>query len=321
MAYVDLGEGDEAPVVFIHGLGVTWQSWLEVLPRVAEQRRAVAMDLPGFGDSEMPADKISISAYAHWVDEFCERIGVDRAVVVGSSLGGFVAAELAISHPARVERLVLAAAAGISITAARRRPVLTFVRTIGAVGGLRAARARQIVGRPRLRHLLLGGVIRHPSLLRHDLLVEILQGTGAPGVQPGLDALLSYDFTERLPEISCPTLIVWGNKDVLVPVEDADEFERLVPDARKVVFDDTGHGPMLERPTLFNDCLTRFLAEEAADEPPPDARERESAVEAGAGTAGDAAAGGESPPQADGDTSAPEAATPAREVSPEGVRS
>ena len=69
IAYVDVGEGTETPVVFIHGLGGNWQSFLENIPRVALERRAVAMDLPGFGESEMPADKISISSYARWIDE------------------------------------------------------------------------------------------------------------------------------------------------------------------------------------------------------------------------------------------------------------
>ena len=76
-----------------------------------------------------------------------------------------------------------------------------------------------------------------------------------------LDALLEYDFRDRLPDIACPTLIVWGKEDMLVPVEDADEFERLIPNARKILMDDTGHVPMLERPVKFNDCLIEFLAE------------------------------------------------------------
>ena len=262
MTYVDIGGGEGPPVVFVHGLGGNWQNWLENLPRAAQERRAIAMDLPGFGTSEMPADKISITAYARWVEELCSRIGVERAVVVGNSMGGFIGAEMAISSPALVDRLVLAAAAGISITTARRAPVMTFARVITAFAAYTAAQGRQVIARPRLRHLILGAVMRHPSRVAPDLLVEITRGAGAPGFRSGLDALLSYDFADRLPEIRCPTLVIWGAQDVLVPVQDAAEFERLIPDSRKVVFDDTGHTPMLERPIEFNEHLMAFIAEE-----------------------------------------------------------
>ena len=74
-------------------------------------------------------------------------------------------------------------------------------------------------------------------------------------------AILDYDIRERLPEIACPTLIVWGEKDRLIGVEDADVFAELIPNSRKVVFEDTGHMAMLERPAAFNALLRDFLAE------------------------------------------------------------
>jgi pimeloyl-ACP methyl ester carboxylesterase len=89
-----------------------------------------------------------------------------------------------------------------------------------------------------------------------------MNGAGSPGFVPALDAVTSYDFRDRLPEIECPTLIVWGENDALVPVSDADEFERLIPHSRKIVLDDTGHVAMIERPRTFNDRLERVLAEQ-----------------------------------------------------------
>jgi pimeloyl-ACP methyl ester carboxylesterase len=73
--------------------------------------------------------------------------------------------------------------------------------------------------------------------------------------------MVDYPIGERLPEIACPTLIVWGRNDLLVPVRDADTFEALIPDARKVIFDDTGHVAMLEEPERFNAELRQFLVE------------------------------------------------------------
>jgi len=179
-------------------------------------------------------------------------------------MGGFIGAELAIKVAPRVDRLVLSSSAGISVANLRRRPTMTGARIAGAISAVMLARRHAVVARPRLRHLAMSFVIRHPSRMRADLLLEIAPGSNAPGFMDALEALLDYDFRDRLPEIACPTLLVWGREDVLVPVADADEFERLIPDAHRVILDETGHVPMLERPETFNRCLMDFLAEDAA---------------------------------------------------------
>ena len=117
-----------------------------------------------------------------------------------------------------------------------------------------------MITRPRLRHLTLSFIIRHPTRLRADLLYEIIRGAGKPGFMSAMEALMTYDFRDRLPEVGCPTLVVWGREDGLVPARDADEFARLIPDSRKVVLEETGHVPMLERPAAFNGCLADFLS-------------------------------------------------------------
>lgn len=260
--YVDIGSGDDGPpVVFVHGLGGAWQNWLENLPRVAQEGRALALDLPGFGRSEMPRSQISISSYARCVNQFCEQLGLDEVVLVGNSMGGFVAAETAIQYPSRVERLVLVSAAGLSITNVYRRPTETWGRLAAVLGSYGAANSRAAIVRPRVRQLALGFVMRHPTRLRSDLVWEQVHAAGTEGFRDALEALLDYDFRPRLGEITCPTLIVWGKEDVLVPVEDADEFERHIPNSRKLLMEDTGHVPMLERPSTFNDSLIDFLAE------------------------------------------------------------
>ena len=266
VTYVDLAGGEGPPIVFVHGLGGNWQNWLECLPRAAQERRAIALDLPGFGNSPMPEEEISISFYAQFLDAFLDELGVGSAVIVGNSMGGFIGAELAINFPSRVERLVLGSAAGISSTTRARRPTMTMFRVSGVVSSMALARSRDVVARPRLRHLILSSVIRHPSRLPADLLLEIMPGSNAPAFMPALDALLEYDFTDRLPEIGCSTLLIWGNEDMIVPVADADEFERRIPRSRKVIFDETGHVPMLERPSSFNHCLMEFVGEEVEGE-------------------------------------------------------
>jgi pimeloyl-ACP methyl ester carboxylesterase len=263
---IDLGpEEPEGAVVWIHGLSGCWQNWLENLPHVARRYRCVALDLPGFGASPMPPDTISISAYAATVDAVLGELGVERATVVGNSMGGFIGAELAIAFGTWVDRLVLVSAAGLTIEKQRSDPLLQVLdRADGLLalyGGWLASRSEILVRRERAKRALVKVVATHPEKLPGPLLAEQLRGSGKPGFVPALRALTSYPIAHRLERIAAPTLIVWGDSDLLVPVRDAWEFGRLIPGSRVVVYEDTGHVPMLERPAAFNALLDEFLAE------------------------------------------------------------
>src|SRR3954453_4448076 len=130
MNVIDLGPGPDAgpavgTIVWIHGLSGSWQNWLEQLPVFAAAGwRCVAMDLPGFGASEMPADQITISRYAAWIDELLGELGVTRAMGVGNSMGGFIGPGLALQFSTSVENLVLRSVAGLSIEYMRNEPLL-----------------------------------------------------------------------------------------------------------------------------------------------------------------------------------------------------
>jgi pimeloyl-ACP methyl ester carboxylesterase len=258
--------GEAQPLVFVHGLSGSWQNWLEQLPAFAAERRVITFDLPGFGYSPMPAQKLSISGYARLLDQLLAQLGVDAAAVVGNSMGGFIGAELAIAYPQRVERLVLVSAAGLSTHehpgSTRVLPAMRRAeRVLMASGAWAASKSDAVARRARLRDAALGVVIRRPGRLPAALAAEQIRGAGKPGFVQGLEAVLDYEIRERLGEIACPTLIVWGEKDRLINVHDADVFAELIPNSRKVVFEDTGHMAMLERPERFNPLLEQFLAE------------------------------------------------------------
>jgi len=259
--YADLGEqGRHRPILFIHGLSGQWQNWLENIPHFAEQRRVVAVDLPGFGLSDMPAEKLSIELYGRVVAELCERLDLSPAVVVGNSMGGFVAAELAITHPESVERLMLLSSAGVSQMDVAKSPVMAMAKAAALLATSNVAQMKLVARRAKARHWVLGLVARYPGRLKPDLMFEgMMKGANKPGFEDALRACLSYDFRERLPQIGCPTLVAWGEKDAIIPVRDADKFVELIPGSRKVIFEDTGHVPMLERPRTFNACLEEFL--------------------------------------------------------------
>jgi pimeloyl-ACP methyl ester carboxylesterase len=264
---IELGSG--TPIVFIHGLSGSWQNWLEQLPVFAREHRVIAFDLPGFGASEMPAQKITISGYGRFVNALLDKLGVGSAVVVGNSMGGFIGVELAIRFPERVERLVLVSAAGLSIEYLRNERALAVLNAVenrlAAYSGWLASRSDALARRPGARRMIFGIVAHRPERLPGPLVAEQVRGSGKPGFVPALDALTDYPIRDRLGEIGCPTLIVWGTEDKLVPARDADEFARLIPNSRKVVWPETGHVAMLERPAAFNALLEEFLAEKPGE--------------------------------------------------------
>jgi pimeloyl-ACP methyl ester carboxylesterase len=259
--------GDGPALLWIHGLSANWQSWLLNIPQFMGTYRCVALDLPGFGASDMPHEDISITGYAHAVDAVCDALGIESVSVVGHSMGGFIGTELALQFPTRVERLALVSAAGISHENVRREPVLAVGRMLATGAAHATAYQDTLVRRPRLRRLALQGVVRYPEQLSPALTRELFQGAGKPGFMPALEALMSYSYRDRLWRIEVPVLVVWGEFDMLVPVQDADEYARLIgANARKVVFADTGHVPIIERPTRFNALLAEFLAGATAPE-------------------------------------------------------
>jgi pimeloyl-ACP methyl ester carboxylesterase len=255
--YVEMGEGK--PVVLIHGLGSRWQIWIETIPTLAREYRVIALDLPGFGSSQMPEEEISISLFADTVDALCEELDTGPAAIVGHSMGGHTAAELALRHPQRVERLVLLGAAGVSTSDVLPQLGLAFLTGLQLVAPKHPTAQLRMLRRPKLRHALFASIVRHPLRIDPAVLYEQMRGFPKEALVPSFAAITGYDFRERLEEIEAPTLIMHGREDALVPLADATEYERHLHNSRTVIFDDTGHCPNIERPRRFNEELLRFL--------------------------------------------------------------
>ena len=252
---------DSPPLLFLHGWSSNWQVFLLNLAAFMPTRRCLALDLPGFGCSDMPSEPITIQGYAKTVDAMCDTLGVECVSVVGSSMGGFVGAELALSFATRVDRLVLVSAAGLSTEHVARTPSVALARVVSAAFPHALRFESAVVRRPRLRRAAMQFMIRYPEKLSVPLAQELVLSSGKPGFVPALRALLSYSFRERLAKIEMPVLIVWGRNDLLVPVDDAHLYQSLIGEnARVQIFEDTGHVPMLERPSRFNALLRAFLA-------------------------------------------------------------
>jgi len=258
--YAEIGEGE--PIVFVHGIAGCWRNWLENLPYFGRTHRAIALDLPGFGDSPMPSWEISMANYGRLIHDFCERLGIDQAAaLVGNSMGGFISTEAVIEEPERFDRLVLISAAGISFAEWEGRTFDATARIVKAAIPFFGGDRRFLWTTPRGRKIAFGRLFRNPNGLRPELLSEqVRPGLQAPGFNEALTKIWGYDTRERLPEIEIPTMVVWGLNDQIVPVEGALGYHRLIPNSRLEIFERTGHLPQLERPQRFNPLLEEFIA-------------------------------------------------------------
>jgi pimeloyl-ACP methyl ester carboxylesterase len=263
-----LDTGGSGPaLLFLHGWSSSWQIFLLNIAAFMGTHRVLSLDLPGFGASQLPPEPLSIQGYARTVDAVCDALDVERVSVVGNSMGGFIGAELALSFGTRVDRLVLVSAAGLSTEHLPRGLSLTAARVVAAGMPFTTSFQSPVVRRPRLRRAAMQWVLRYPERLSLPLAQELVLSFGKPGFVAGLRAIMDYSYRDRLPEIDMPVLVVWGRNDLLVPVEDAFAYAELIGEnARVEVFEDTGHAPMLERPSRFNELLRGFLAGEAAPE-------------------------------------------------------
>ena len=254
----ELGAGP--PLLLLHGLGGNWQSWLANLPALSLHHRVIAVDLPGFGESEAFSGSVTMERYADSVVDLLDRLGIDRATFVGNSMGGLITIEAAVRHPERIAGAILACSGGIPLTDRRHRLVLLpLFRAINRL--LRPSMVRRwALDHSWTRHALASGVVHRPRQVPPGLLSEALSGLGAPGCVPVLEAGLGYDARPRAPHVSCPTLVLWGREDRLLPLRMGRELHGLIPGSRLVVWDATGHCPMLEAPARFDELVATFVA-------------------------------------------------------------
>jgi pimeloyl-ACP methyl ester carboxylesterase len=258
--YVEMGSGNRVDLVFVHGLSGSWQNWLEQIPHFARHHRVLALDMPGFGASPMPGWEITIERYGRLLHDFCRHLDVGDCALIGNSLGGFVCAEAAVRDPGWFEKLVLVSAAGISHARMRREPGEMAGRLAVAASPLVLRFQERGLRRPRVRYWAFRMLFHYPHKIRKELIWEFFRnGAGRQGFVPAIGALLGYDILDRLEDVDVPTLIVWGRNDRIIAPGDAIEYGQRLRNSRTVIFDNTGHVPMAERPVRFNRVLETFL--------------------------------------------------------------
>ena len=253
---IDSGNG--TPVVFIHGFGASIYGWrYQLPPTVTAGYRVVAFDNRGFGFSDKPAHGYTNAAYAHLVVSLLDSLGIASAVLVGHSMGGAIAAEVALTYPDRVRGLVLIDAAGYGV---RWPGVLKLARwpQVGAV--VTRFRARWITGR------ILRSTFADPSKVTEAEVDQYYAPVPDPAYGRALRGVLrEFRFDSlgggRLGGVLAPTLILWGDADRWIPLRDGTRFARELPRSEFVVVAHTGHDAADESPEQVNRQLLGFLKE------------------------------------------------------------
>lgn len=256
--YVDVGSGH--PLVLIHGHGGCWQWWLRNIPVLARHGRVIALDLPGFGQSEpIDADAVFDEQVATVVG-LLDCLSLTASTVVGHSMGGLVALKIASEHPGRVSDLVLVDAGGANLERKRLRFLLVAFRAFNAVFSapwvpLTFAR------RSWLRRILFAPAVRDHRSLSRSLALEVVPRMAPPGFVRSMESA-AVAVGEATPEnVVCPCLVVWGGRDRILPVSTGHLLASKISDSRLAVVDDVGHCVMFEAPEQFNRMLVDAIRE------------------------------------------------------------
>jgi pimeloyl-ACP methyl ester carboxylesterase len=248
LPYVEHGDPDGVPVVMLHGVTDSWRSFEHVLPHLPDEIRAISVTQRGHGDAPKPDGGYTIPQLAEDVVELMDDLGIERGLVVGHSMGGWVAQRLAIDHPDRLIGVVLAA---------------SFARSVRDVPEL-AAFCEEMA------------MVQDP--LQDELAREFQESTVATPLAPAeLDTFVSeslklparvwralfggfldIDHREELGEIRAPVLMVWGDQDAFIPREDQAVLEEALEDARLLVYEGIGHAVHWEQPERFATDVAEF---------------------------------------------------------------
>lgn len=250
VGYDDAGEG--RPVVFVHGFPHHRKAWAAQLRALAGHSRAIAVDLPGFGESDMP-ERFTIDAWANGLARFLDALEIERAIIAGLSMGGYVTLAFWRLHRERVLALVLAdtrAGADTEEGKQKRRETIELARHEGPTAVARA---------------LLPGMIGKSTREREPSVVAamraMLESASVDSIVGASEAMMNRpDATSSLATIDVPTLIIVGEEDVLTPPKESRAMHAAIPGSRLEIIPSAGHVSNVERPAAFTQVLTEFIA-------------------------------------------------------------
>ena len=264
--YLKAGEGN-APVLLLHGGGYDSASlsYKQIIGPISEHHRVFAPDWPGYGESDKPEMKYSTEYYVGFLGRLMDALGLQKASLVGISMGGAISLGFSLRSPQRVEKLVLVDSHGLGGEVPRGVASYALVRLplLNKLVWAALKRSRKMV------EWSLQTVFYDPRVVTENLVDEVHQTAKEPGAGRAWRSWqeneigwkeLRTNYFDRLPELAVPTLILHGAEDGYVPVSWARRAHALIEDSELHVFPRCGHWLTLERPKEFNRVVSEFLA-------------------------------------------------------------
>ncbi len=261
------GQESTTATILLHGAAGSWTTWTPLL-RVAELRNVIAVDLPGWGES--PAARVSVDQLGDAVTEIARTLGYERWMLVGHSLGGLLALDIAARHPAQTDAVVLVSPSGPAVLAAIRHPVrggralpwfagmLATMRVLASLGPLGTGILRSL-GRWGALRPLSAPLFADPAHVHHSVTDALASEIRPRAFADAARAASGYD-TSLWRRITCAVRSVRGERDVFVGDEDGAALAALIPDFRQQTLPGAGHFAAVEQP----DAVARVLIEESA---------------------------------------------------------
>lgn len=252
-------QGQGHPLLLVHGLGGNAREFDEIVPLLATDFRVIRFDLPGFGISDAPQLKEEkpdlMQYYGNFMAFMLEHAADDTLYLAGNSLGGWISWETALQHPNQVHKLILLAAAGYDMEAIAEgaigwlnNPVVRFMIAKGL---------SEDIAKENLTFCTYHDESVDPAHFEHKYYSSNKQGN--------LDWMISMagnqqiPDTQRIQQITMPTLILWGTEDPIIPYSHAAKFNRDIPNSRLITYKDCGHIPMIEYPEQTASDIRQFL--------------------------------------------------------------
>jgi len=245
--YIEAGSGPN--VILLHGLGGSSQVWQFNIGPLAEKYHVFVPDQIGFGKSDKPLVNYRIRTYVDFLDQFCKQLKIERPTLIGNSMGGWVAAIYAATYPDRVDKLVLADAAGYA-------PPKDF--DTRAFFGLNPTTREEM-------KLLSAKVFYNKAFLSDAAIDQAMAARLGAGdgytIKSITESIIrGEDYLDNIvTKIKSPTLIVWGREDGLVPLSEGERFHKDIAGSTMIVFDECAHVPNIEKAGEFNAAVIKFL--------------------------------------------------------------
>lgn len=241
-------DDDDNFLILLHGIGASAERWMLVAPALSKHFRVIVPDIIGFGYSDKPTVEYTIDFFMDFLGGFLENLRIHNPNIIGSSLGGYLAAEFAIRFNARVKKLILAAPAGI-------------MRSSTNVLDQYIMAALYPTYENALRAFM--DMAFDPSVVTEKTVRDFVNRMRLPNAKYAfMSTLLGMrdgpKLSDRLSKILAPTLLIWGDKDSMIPLQYSTEYTKI-PGSSLIVMNDCGHTPYVENPVVFNQAILKFL--------------------------------------------------------------